>query len=681
MSFVYPEFLYAFLVLLIPIIIHLFQFKRFKTLYFSSIQFLQALTQESKSTKKIKHVVLLSLRLLAFSALVIAFAQPFFPEQINRKSGTKNVLAIYLDNTFSMSAQGSNGTLLQQGKETVRELLEKAEPSANFMLITNDLKGKDQRLKQKTEVLDQLEEIDFTSSTKDLGVVLSTMKNNMDQLNIDGERQYILLSDFQKSSSLLENVQLDTFAKYHPYQLLPQRFDNLFVDSVWFDAPLRKLNNLNTLNVKVVNHSDKSKTNVEIQLNLEDYERTQLLDIPANSSETTTFTFTDKTSGVKKGKVEVNDDQLYFDDTYYFSYEVQEKANITMINGESASNIPHLVYETDPFYALFEMPSTQLQVDKIKNSDVVVLNELNEIPSGLFTPLEDFLSNGGSLIIIPSFTCDIGSYNTLLNRFKLPLIAQKNEQKTAIKKILMDAPFFNGVFDSKDRQLNLPSVLSYFKGSVQQSTTFIPLVSFENESPYFVKNRGDQNVFLFYAGATENFGNASKHALFSTLLLRSAEMSLGNKPLSIILGSNQSYPVQLKGKQDEVVHIKDGATIDFIPPTYKKGKFNYISMKDEDLISHVPSGNYGVFSDQIKVDIISLNQSPKESYNQVLNENEIASKLQRLGVNNIQFQEIEDITDIEQITLEKQPEYWRFLLFLALVFFLLETLLLKLWKV
>lgn len=681
MSFVYPEFLYAFLVLLIPIIIHLFHFKRFKTLYFSSIQFLQALTQESKSTQKIKHIVLLTLRLLAFSALVLAFAQPFFPEQTKSQSGSKNVLAIYIDNTYSMSAQGANGSLLQQSKETVRSVLEKTDPSTNFMLVTNDLKGKNQRLKQKSEVLDDLDEIDFTSSTKDLGVVLSTMKNNMDQLNIDGERQYMLLSDFQKSSTQLESVQLDTFAKYYPSQLLPQRFDNLFVDSIWFDTPLRKINHLNTLNVKVVNHSDNAKTNVEIQLILDDYDRTQLLDIPANSSEITTFTFTDKTNGLKKGKVEVNDDQLYFDDAHYFSYEVEQKAEITIIDGENASNIPQLVYETDPFYSVFTLSASQIQVDAIKNSDVVVLNELNDIPSGLYTPLDDFLSNGGSLIIIPSFSSNIGSYNSLLNRFKLPLFSQKNDKKTGIKTILMNEPFFNGVFDSKDRQLNLPHVASYFKGNIQQNTTYVPLVAFENDLPYFVKHRGDQNVFVFYAGATEAFGSASKHALFSTLLLRSAEISLGNKPLSIILGSNLAYPVQLNDKKDEVVHIKNNASLDFIPPTYTQGKFSYISMKDEDLITSVPPGNYEVFSDQNIIDIISLNQSTKESYNEVLNNEELTSRLTELGVKNIQFQEIEDFTDIEQITLEKQPEYWRFLLILALVFFLLETLLLKLWKV
>ena len=41
MKFLYPEFLWALTVLAIPILIHLFNFKRYKTLYFSSLNFIK----------------------------------------------------------------------------------------------------------------------------------------------------------------------------------------------------------------------------------------------------------------------------------------------------------------------------------------------------------------------------------------------------------------------------------------------------------------------------------------------------------------------------------------------------------------------------------------------------------------------------------------------------------------
>ncbi|HIP32508.1 MAG TPA: hypothetical protein EYG86_07090, partial [Crocinitomicaceae bacterium] len=104
MKFLYPEFLWAFLVLLIPIIIHLFNFKRYKTLYFSSLSFVKHVDQKTKSTKSLKHLLILLSRLLAFIFLVLAFAQPYFSKNDATTQSLDSVVSIYIDNSFSMQA-------------------------------------------------------------------------------------------------------------------------------------------------------------------------------------------------------------------------------------------------------------------------------------------------------------------------------------------------------------------------------------------------------------------------------------------------------------------------------------------------------------------------------------------------------------------------------------------------
>ena len=74
MKFLYPEFLWALTVLAIPIIIHLFNFKRYKTLYFSSLNFIKHVDQKTKSTQRLKHLLVLLMSLLAFTFLALAFA-------------------------------------------------------------------------------------------------------------------------------------------------------------------------------------------------------------------------------------------------------------------------------------------------------------------------------------------------------------------------------------------------------------------------------------------------------------------------------------------------------------------------------------------------------------------------------------------------------------------------------
>ncbi|MBL0031994.1 MAG: BatA domain-containing protein [Bacteroidetes bacterium] len=79
MQFIYPEFLFALSVLAIPIIIHLFNFRRFKKIYFTNVRFLKEIKQDTQSKSKLKHLLVLLSRLLALTFLVLAFAQPFIP--------------------------------------------------------------------------------------------------------------------------------------------------------------------------------------------------------------------------------------------------------------------------------------------------------------------------------------------------------------------------------------------------------------------------------------------------------------------------------------------------------------------------------------------------------------------------------------------------------------------------
>ncbi|HRH39956.1 MAG TPA: BatA domain-containing protein, partial [Flavobacteriales bacterium] len=79
MAFLYPAFLWALTALAIPVLIHLFQLRRFKRLEFSDVRFLKEVSQQTRSRKKVRHWLVLIARLLALTCLVLAFAQPYIP--------------------------------------------------------------------------------------------------------------------------------------------------------------------------------------------------------------------------------------------------------------------------------------------------------------------------------------------------------------------------------------------------------------------------------------------------------------------------------------------------------------------------------------------------------------------------------------------------------------------------
>ena len=132
MHFKHPEILYFLFLLVIPILVHLFQLRRFKKEYFTNVQFLKELSIQTRKSSKLKKWLLLATRLLILAALIFAFAQPFFQAKDNKNA--TNEMYIILDNSFSMQAKGQKGELL---KRAVQELLENTPENTNFSLVTN----------------------------------------------------------------------------------------------------------------------------------------------------------------------------------------------------------------------------------------------------------------------------------------------------------------------------------------------------------------------------------------------------------------------------------------------------------------------------------------------------------------------------------------------------------------
>src|SRR6185369_14626860 len=104
MMFVYPAFLWALFATAIPIIIHLFNFRRYKKVYFTNVRFLKELKHESESKSKLKQILILIARILAITALVFAFSQPFLPSKVSKNRGGVKSVSVYIDNSFSMES-------------------------------------------------------------------------------------------------------------------------------------------------------------------------------------------------------------------------------------------------------------------------------------------------------------------------------------------------------------------------------------------------------------------------------------------------------------------------------------------------------------------------------------------------------------------------------------------------
>ena len=116
-----PYLLYALFAIAIPILIHLFNLRKHKVIYFSSLRFLKEIKTKNKKKSRLKNILILLCRILAITFLILAFAKPFVPA---KNKSEKNDVFIYLDNSLSMDIDFGNGNLFNIAKMKASQKLE-----------------------------------------------------------------------------------------------------------------------------------------------------------------------------------------------------------------------------------------------------------------------------------------------------------------------------------------------------------------------------------------------------------------------------------------------------------------------------------------------------------------------------------------------------------------------------
>jgi hypothetical protein len=675
MKFEYPQVFFAFFLLVIPIIIHLFNFRKYKTLYFSSLRFVKQVNEETKSTQKLKHYLVLLARLLAFSALILAFAQPYSPISENTKSGYP-FLGIYLDNSFSMTLKGSEGELISMAKEKARKIIEKVAPETRIMLVTNDFKGFEQRLSTKTEILDRIDKIEASPLIKNLDDVINWMQEGISK-SIDenqnlGSKQIILLSDFQKNSSRFDKLIPDKDCFYYSIQFVPQEKTNISIDSIWFFDPNFKQGINNELSIKVSNQGEEDLVNSELRLEVNEIKRAIFFDLKKKESSVLTINYSDQKSGIKKGKVSVNDKQMHFDDDYYFSYEVKENSKVLIVNGESSVANIGLVYKLDDYYESQTVEQNSFTANKLNEIDLLVLNGVNFVSTAAQEAILNFCNRGGNCALFPGEKLDFSNMNSFLLKMGSPTFNGIIKDGTKIQELNYTDPFFAGMFEKKPTNLNLPSQNQVYKVS---GRNMYNLIKIQNSSPLFYKILGKNSFFVFTSCLKPSFGNFTSNALFSSILLRIAETSQRRYPLSLEIGSEAKFPLYKVPNSEKVLKLKS-KNLEFIPQVQVEKDLTTISINKSAVNQSLLAGFYDIVKDET-IAYLALNYMRDESKIAHLSEDEIKAGFNEKGIEKFRFSTLTNESDSALIKIEKPEEYWRIFILLVIFFLLVEMSLLK----
>lgn len=681
MMFVYPLFLWTLAVVSIPIIIHLFNFRKYKKVYFSNVKFLKELKQESKSKSRLKEILILLARCLTLISIVLAFAQPVLKnkENINNYSGV-NAISLYIDNSFSMLNINKQGTLFESAKNRAIDLINAYSSNDKFQIITNDFEGKHQRFYIKEDAINLIDELKITPSPRSIKEVINRQNDFLNTSNLLNKKSY-LFSDFQKTTADISLCSLDTGIKTILIPFIANKVNNIYIDSCWFDTPLQQVGFIQKLNSIIVNHSNTDVETGTAKLFLNNQQiALSSFSVSANSKTAIKFTFECKIAGFNRASIKIEDYPINFDDDLFFTFNANPNISITLINGKELKKEESLssLFIQDSLFKTLILNEQTIDFGSFRLSDVIILNQLTEISSGLLSELIKFSEKGGAIVIIPSQDIINSNFNNALSTFNLPTLGQNDSSKLKTEKL--ESIFFNDVFEKNDPQINLPSVFHHYSLIKKSQQDFESILKLQNNDDFLGYTKFNRSiVYLFTSPLIEKATNFVKHALFVPTFYQLCFKSLIPGSLYYTAGSNEMIPIKSEIKSKDIpIHIKQiSSEFDVIPEIRY---VNYLScLYPRQQIKQ--GGFYDAMIDETVILPLSFNFSRKESILNCFTEDELSDLILKKGLKTFSIIENNDSYNTNQmIELAEGKKLWKFFIILSLLFISIEVILLRVLK-
>ena len=454
MQFVYPAFLFGLAALAIPVVIHLFNFRRFKTVYFTNVRFLKQVQEETATKNRLKHLLVLCARLLVLIFLVLAFAQPFIPSPATDKEAVTRAVSVYLDNSFSMESEVNDERLIDVAKRKAEEIVQGYGVDDRFQLITNDLEAKHQRLVSRDEMIQLIAEVQASPVSRTLQEIVDRQRDVLNRASDNAAHISYLLSDFQQNAGGFEN---DTSVLYTLVPLEQSVRKNVAIDSVWFLSPIQMLNQQLQLCVRFRNFGETDVENVPVTLKLNGQIKAITdISIPALGKTTDTMSCTLNTGGWCSGEVSIKDYPVTFDDLLYFAFRPVDRISILSINGNTENPFIGSIFGNNPVFALHNNAASQIAFSELGAYDLIILNTLPALSNGLADALQQQLERGANVFILPAMQMDARSFDSFLQSTQAALFGNIVHRKRMVSDVNTANPVFADVFEKVPRNLAMP---------------------------------------------------------------------------------------------------------------------------------------------------------------------------------------------------------------------------------
>lgn len=674
MSFLYPTFLWALGALAIPIIVHFFQFRRAKKVYFTRVALLRQLEAQTQAFRSIKQWVLLVLRLVLLACLILAFAQP----QWRGSTGTGGVVSLFLDNSRSMENPLKNTSLLDDAVVEIDDALARAGDVPRFQWWTHQSNPQYADVMPASAIQSELTSLSFAAASQSLDLMLQKQQLAAQKSGLPGGKSFFWFSDFQQSTT---QGPWGTLAADETLHLIPRQGSqnqNVWIDSVWLVQPFIRLRETNQLAVRVRNQGPQAVSQMPLRLSLNDRSvATVPVDIPANGTQDVTISFSIRAAGLHVGLLHIEDPKVVFDNDFHLVLQAAPKLEIAHFigDGELPAFIP-AVFGDDSLFVYRRLPSRQADPGQLKRYSLVILEGVTQLSPPMLAGLLEAMREGLSVVWVPS-------EGTLDPKVNQALFGGKvKEQVSSL--LTLEEPkakevFFRGIFDQSlggQTSWQLPQAQAIWRWAAPSET----LLTLRDGSPLLQRQRQAKqgSLYVWSTSFQKDRGSFGEHALFPAVFLKIAMESAAAKPLAYRL-DQPSATVFLPGVVGQPTIRLEGKGGEFTPTQSWLGStwsFTWPSNAELPPGRELRAGMYRLVADNREVGRIAVNEDRRESFLAPIPLEELAKQVKGEGTVVIHTD-----TSWKSLLLDDakgRPLWWYFVL-LALLFALAEGILGRYW--
>jgi hypothetical protein len=700
MTFLNPFLLFGLVAASIPIILHLLNLRKLKTVEFSSLQFLKELQKTTMRRVRIRQLLLLILRTILIILIVMAFARPALKGSVGSISAhARSTIVILLDDSPSMAVRDENGVLFRQATAATANLLSlvKEGDELHFLLLSgarHDVSFPPVTPASVKEELDKLSPSLETAHFRDaFGVaakILAESKNFNQELYVvtDAQSTQFLSGDARDTSDLFDD-RVKVFLVE-----TGKETDNAGITAIEAGTQILARGKPVTIKASVRNFGNAPLRNSIMSVYLDGSRVVQQsIDATAFGSANPEFSITPKRRGIIEGYAQLEDDALDADGKRFFVLDIPERIAVLLVGAAPRdTRLVNLALTLGGdsslagVFAVTQITQMQLSSVDIAKYDVLVACGVREFSSTDGDRVARFVQAGGGLALFPGDETNIQNWNTtLLAKLNIPATraAEGSPAETgsflSFDKIDMDHPLFLGLFEQgtagKNARPQVESPHVYRSIKPQSNSGAHTVISLSDGSGFLMEYpAGSGRVFLWGVEAGTGWSDLPIKGIFAPLLHRSIAYLAGsrNSTSESVVGDPIKASLRLSGSVEGeafVVRSPSGMEERILPVSRTTSGLS--------LFTSSPTTETGIYTLRRGNDILhatAVNVSPNESDLRHVSNDELKTFTHASGLTDDQVRRLQTSEKLEASVLESRLgiELWKYLLALAVIIALIE---------